>query len=86
LISSDRLDAATHDTIYTYDVVGNRATKTVGSTQTTYQYDALDRLTSETTGGSQTAYDYDGNGNLSQKTTVLVSLWRNRGESANLSK
>ena len=52
------------ETSYTYDAVGNRLTRTAGSTSTDYTYDANDRLLTE----GATAYDYDTNGNLVRRS------------------
>jgi RHS repeat-associated protein len=49
---------------YTYDPVGNRLSKTDGSTSTAYVYDANDRLLTE---GAIT-YTYDANGNMIGKS------------------
>ena len=68
LTASERDDGTSHDTTYTYDVVGNRLTKTIGSTETTYTYNPLDQLESETTSVETTNYGYDLRGNLSSKT------------------
>jgi RHS repeat-associated protein len=73
---TDSTKPATKATSYGYDLVGNRAGKTVatpaGTESTAYVYDANDRLTSETlttaTGSTvTTTYTWDGNGNLKSK-------------------
>jgi YD repeat-containing protein len=51
------------DIVYTYDVRGNRASRTQGTATTTYTYDANNRLLAETTGASGKVYSYDANGN-----------------------
>lgn len=48
-----------HDS-YTYDKVGNRLTRTTGSSKTAYKYNALNQLVSE----NSTKYQYDKAGNL----------------------
>jgi YD repeat-containing protein len=58
------------DSDFTYDVAGNRLSRTRGGVETTYQYNALDRMESETQAGSTTSYTYDGNGNLTAKTVA----------------
>ena len=48
-----------------YDAVGNRLTRTLGTTSTTYAYAAnSNRLTGVTSGGSTRAYGYDADGNV----------------------
>ena len=63
------IQSATTATVYayTYDLVGNRLSKSVGASSTTYTYNALDQLTQESTGGVATTYSYDSKGNLSKK-------------------
>jgi len=50
----------TNNVSYTYDVIGNRLTKTVNGTTTNYSYDKANQLTAL----GSTAWTYDGNGNL----------------------
>jgi RHS repeat-associated protein len=52
-----------YDITYTYDPVGNRATKLTGGVTTTYTYDAADELTVANAGGTRTTFTYDANGN-----------------------
>jgi RHS repeat-associated protein len=69
LSNAERNDGTTEVTSYTYDVVGNRETKTVGSSTTDYEYNALDQLETESPSlGGDIDYAYDGNGNLKSKT------------------
>ena len=65
MTEADRSSGA--DCSYTYDIVGNRLSKSVGPTTTTYQYNPLDQLTHEIVSGGTTSYTYDGNGNLTKK-------------------
>jgi YD repeat-containing protein len=51
------------DMTYSYDPVGNRATKVSGGVTTTYSYDAASELTLEDAAGTLTTYSYDENGN-----------------------
>ena len=57
---------------YSYDLVGNRLSRTISGSltqSTTYTYDANDRLTQEVDSiHGTTTYQYDTNGNLTQKT------------------
>jgi len=64
LTAADRSSGA--DASYTYDIVGNRLSKTLGGNTTTYTYNALDQLTAED-GTYAYTYTYDGNGNLTKK-------------------
>jgi len=50
--------------LFSYDSVGNRLTKSVNGTITDYTYDASNRVISETTAGVVTDYTYDANGNM----------------------
>jgi YD repeat-containing protein len=52
-----------YDLTYTYDPVGNRATKLASGVTTTYTYDAANELTLEDAAGAHTTYTYDENGN-----------------------
>ena len=51
------------ETVYTYDKVGNRLSKTENGTVTDYTYNCLDQLITETKGPDTLQYSYDGNGN-----------------------
>jgi RHS repeat-associated protein len=52
-----------YDLTYTYDPVGNRATRLTGGVTTTYTYDAADELTAANAGGTRTTFTYDNDGN-----------------------
>ena len=52
---------------YTYDVMGNRLTKTENGVTTYYSYDLCNKLVSERTGEKETDYIYDRMGNLVKK-------------------
>ena len=54
--------------LYGYDAVGNRTSRTLGSTTTTYGYDNNDKLT---TINGVTSCGYDLNGNLTSTSGVL---------------
>ena len=63
LVSEQRSGAHNYLNTYTYDLVGNRLTKTDSSGITSYVYDDANRIkTSENTNGV-TTYIYDANGN-----------------------
>jgi RHS repeat-associated protein len=65
LVNSDHSIGSSNDITYTYDVVGNRKTKTVDTSTTNYVYNALDQLETETPAvGSEIDYTYDDNGNI----------------------
>lgn len=53
---------------YTYDVMGNRLTKTENGVTTYYTYDLCNKLLSETQNDSVTTYVYDAMGNLVEKS------------------
>lgn len=53
--------------LYTYDVMGNRLSKTENGVTTYYSYDLCNKLVSEKTGEAETIYIYDGMGNLAKK-------------------
>ena len=53
--------------MYTYDVMGNRLTKTENGVTTYYTYDLCNKLMSEKTGETETNYIYDSMGNLVKK-------------------
>ena len=53
--------------MYTYDVMGNRLSKTENGATTYYTYDLCNKLVSEKTGEAETIYMYDGMGNLVKK-------------------
>lgn len=55
---------------FTYDAVGNRASRTYAGSTTTYAYDNDDRLTSSSDG---TTYTYDANGNELTKTNGAIT-------------
>ena len=63
LSREQRSGANAYDMTYTYDAVGNRATKVAGGATTTYTYDAANELTLEDAAGTLTTYSYDENGN-----------------------
>jgi RHS repeat-associated protein len=48
---------------YTYDLNGNRLTRTADGIATTYTYDSADQLTAAVTGSATTTLGYDGEGN-----------------------
>ena len=52
---------------YTYDLAGNRLTKTINGDTTSYTYNALNELGSEYAGDGTTLYTYDANGNPVRK-------------------
>ena len=52
---------------YTYDVMGNRLSKTENGVTTYYTYDLCNKLVSEKTGVAEINYIYDGMGNLVKK-------------------
>ena len=52
---------------YTYDVMGNRLTRTENGVTTYYTYDLCNKLISERTEGAVTYYVYDAMGNLIKK-------------------
>jgi RHS repeat-associated protein len=55
--------------IYVYDKVGNRQTKTVNGVTTVYRYDGNDRLLDEKVNGNTiVTYTYDNNGSTKTKT------------------
>ena len=54
-------------TSYTYDLRGNRLTKSSGADTTSYTYDLNNRLLSEAEGDTTTLYEYDDRGNLVSK-------------------
>ncbi len=58
---------------YTYDLVGNRVTRTDDSRTHTYTYDDIDRLTSVQQPGDDVAYVYDDVGNRLSKTVGAVT-------------
>lgn len=67
---SDRLikEQGIYGTIlYTYDVMGNRLTKTENGVTTYYAYDLCNKLVSEKTGDKETHYIYDSMGSLIKK-------------------
>jgi RHS repeat-associated protein len=73
-----RSGANAYDLTYTYDPVGNRATKLTGGVTTTYTYDAADELTAANAGGTRTTFTYDNDGNaLSQNAagTWTTMTW-----------
>lgn len=53
--------------MYTYDVMGNRLSKTEKEVTTYYAYDLCNKLVSEKIGEAETIYMYDGMGNLVKK-------------------
>ena len=57
----------TTTTSYTYDLRGNRLTKSSGADTTSYTYDLNNRLLSEAEGDTTTLYEYDDRGNLVSK-------------------
>ena len=61
-------------TVYEYDLVGNRLSKTVGTETNTYAYNANDQLTNEVSNvDGTTTYAFDLNGSLTNKTVEGVS-------------
>jgi len=52
-----------YDVTYTYDAVGNRATKLAGGVTTTYTYNAANKMTKFDDNSGITTFTYDGNGN-----------------------
>jgi RHS repeat-associated protein len=64
----DRPNPNPNDYAYTYDLAGNRLTKTINGTATTCTYDPCNNeLEQEVTDGVTTTYSYDENGNRIQK-------------------
>jgi RHS repeat-associated protein len=60
-------------TLYTYDAMGNRLSKTDNGVTTAYTVDGLNRVTAATTGQEQVTYAYDANGNTASKTAGGVT-------------
>jgi YD repeat-containing protein len=74
---------------YTYDLVGNRMSRTstvAGVSTSTSTYNANDELTSETDAGVTTNYSYDQNGNTIETVTSNQSPVRNGPEITSLFK
>ncbi|MGW3956363.1 DUF6531 domain-containing protein [Streptomyces sp. NPDC004752] len=72
---ADTCPAGSPTTIYAYDKVGNRLTRTAPNSTTNYTYDAADQLTKAATGASTTSYTYDADGN--QTTNGVETLTYN---------
>ena len=67
-----------YDLTYTYDAVGNRATKLIGGVTTTYTYDAADELALEDAAGALTTSTYDQNGNTLSRNvagSITTMTW-----------
>ncbi|NES97676.1 MAG: RHS repeat protein, partial [Desertifilum sp. SIO1I2] len=65
----ERVMGTTQTITYTYDLVGNRLTKTDASGTTQYRYNQNDRLLEEQVNGVVvTSYSYDDNGNTTTRT------------------
>ena len=52
---------------YTYDVLGNLATMTIGGTTYTYTYDSLNQLKTVSDGTNSYTYNYNTAGNITSK-------------------
>ena len=59
---------------YTYDLDGNRLTKTIGGVTHTSTYDRTDQLIGVSSGGSPTLYGYDTYGNLTSNAESISSV------------
>jgi len=67
-----------YDITYSYDSVGNRATKLTGGVTTTYSYNAGDAVTGADAGGTLTTYSWDDAGNntvVNANGTLTTYTW-----------
>jgi YD repeat-containing protein len=67
-----------YDLTYTYDAVGNRATKLTGGATTTYTYDAADELTLEDAAATLATSTYDAKGNTVSRNvagSITTMAW-----------
>jgi len=78
LTREQRSGTNAYDLTYTYDAVGNRATKLTGAVTSTYSYDAADELTLEDAAGTLTTSTYDANGNTLSRNaagSITTMTW-----------
>jgi RHS repeat-associated protein len=59
---------------YTFDLDGNRLTRTVGGVTTTYVYDRTDELVRQTIGATQKSFSYDAFGDMTTSADAASSL------------
>jgi RHS repeat-associated protein len=59
---------------YSYDLDGNRLTRTVGGVTTTYTYDRTDELVNQTIGVTTRSFVYDAFGNMTTSADAASSL------------
>ena len=74
----------TTTTSYTYDLRGNRLTKSSGADTTSYTYDLNNRLLSEAEGDTTTLYEYDDRGNLVSKRKETITSDTTTSDSASI--